>query len=166
MRISAIVAMSENRVIGKQGQLPWRLPEDLKRFRAITLGHAVIMGRKTFESIGRPLPHRENIVITRQKNYSAEGVRVVGSLDDALQTCANQDEVFIIGGGEIYREAFPRIHRLHLTLIHAVIEGDASFPEFSASEFREVSREDKEDLSEPDSPILYSFLVLDRTSKF
>jgi len=157
IRISAIVAMSLNRVIGKNNQLPWKISEDLKRFKTITTGHPIVMGRKTFESIGRVLPHRENIIISRQMGYRVEGAQVVQSLEGALELCKGKtDEVFIIGGAEIYRLALSQTDRLYLTLIHQEIEGDAFFPEFARSEFTEVSREDHQD------PIPYSFLVLDR----
>ncbi len=157
MKISAIVAMSENRVIGKEGQLPWRLPEDLKRFRKITLGHPVIMGRKTFESIGKALPQRQNIVVTRQTDFFAEGVQVVHSLEAAIEACEGKcDELFVIGGAEIYRKAFPRIDCLYLTEIHCVIDGDAYFLDFDRRSFRETSREDHT------LPVPHSFLVLER----
>ena len=162
VKISAVVAMSENRVIGKGGQLPWRLPEDLKRFRILTTGHTVIMGRKTFESIGRPLPNRKNVVISRQPGFHSEGVVVVHSLDEALQSCGQESEVFVIGGGEIYRAALQKIQRIYLTLVHSQIDGDAYFPEFDESLFREVSREDCFDSAENQENLKYSFIVLDR----
>lgn len=142
MRISLIAAVSENNVIGDHGRIPWDLPEDLQHFRTITLGKPIIMGRKTYESIGHPLPKRQNIVITRQKDFIAEGCEVVGSLEDALQVAGkDSEEVFVIGGGEIYREAFPKADRVYLTRVHATIEGDAYFPEFHPEHWQEVSRE-------------------------
>src|SRR4051794_9952758 len=108
MRISAVVAMSQNRVIGRGNQLPWRLPEDLKRFRAITMGHPILMGRKTFESIGRVLPGRENLIVSRQPNYQVEGARVFRTVDEAILSCQGKDELCIVGGAEIYRLTFDR----------------------------------------------------------
>ena len=157
MIISLIAAMDRNRVIGRDNQLPWRLPEDLKRFKAITLGHPVLMGRKTFESIGRPLPGRRNFVISRQKEYRAEGVTVVYSLEVALTLCASEPEVFVIGGAEIYRLALPRADRLYLTIIEKEHEGDAHFPEWPRDEYREIAREEHLDASLP-----HRFLTLAR----
>lgn len=163
MRISAIVAMAQNRVIGRQGQLPWRLPEDLKHFKALTLGHPIIMGRKTYESIGRPLPGRQNIVISRRANYEAHGVEVADSLEKALTLCQKgSDEVFIIGGAEIYAAALPRTDRIYLTWIKKEIEGDTYFPNFDLKDFQEVEILDSGD-SEAD--LLYSFKTLDRLEK-
>jgi dihydrofolate reductase len=123
--------MSENGVIGRGGQLPWHLGADLKRFKRLTMGHTIVMGRKTWESIGRPLPGRRMVVITRQSGYQSEGVEVVGSLDDALALAraAGDDEVFVIGGAEIYRLALPRADRLYMTLVLAEVEGDRKFPD-------------------------------------
>ncbi len=157
MKLSAIVAMSQNRVIGKDGKLPWHLSEDLKRFRAITTGHPIIMGRKTFESIGRILPNRENIIISRNKDYRVEGARVVNSVETAIQPFLKSvEEVFVIGGAEIYQMTLSRLDRIYLTLIHAQIEGDATFPEFDLENFIEVSREDRQE------PLPHSFLVLEK----
>lgn len=157
MRISAVVAMSKNRVIGNQNQLPWKLPEDLKRFRQITTGHPIILGRKTFESIGRLLPNRTHIIISRQREYQVEGAKIVHSMEEAFE-CAQKlsEEVFVVGGAEIYRMALPRVDRLYLTLIHAEIEGDTWFPDYSNDTFQEVSREDHE------GALPFSFLVLDK----
>lgn len=165
--ISAIVAMSKNRVIGKNNQLPWKLPEDLKRFRALTTGYPVIMGRKTYESIGRPLPGRINIVISRQKDYLAAGCAVVHDLETAFSTAAtrwNQEnpasthpgQTFIIGGAEIYRLAFPLLNRIYLTQIHSELDGDAFFPVIPSDEFKEASREERLE------PFPFTFLVYDR----
>ena len=140
MIISLIAAMARNRVIGKDGKLPWRIPEDLKRFKKLTTGHCVVMGRKTFDSIGKPLPNRTNIVITRDKSWRADGVVVAHSLDEALGL-ASGDEVFVIGGGEIYAAALPKASKLYLTLVEGQWEGDAFFPEYDAGRFREVARE-------------------------
>ena len=144
MKLSLIVAMSENRVIGVNNSLPWSIPEDLKRFKAITAGHPIVMGRKTFESIGRILPKRTNIVVTRDRSYRVEGGAVVYSLDEALDWAKRSpgaDEIFIIGGAEIFRQALPLAHRLYLTEVHWPFEGDTHFPEFPEAEFKEVSRE-------------------------
>ena len=157
MKISAIVAMSENRVIGRGNQIPWHLPEDLKRFKKITLGHPVIMGRKTFESIGRLLPGRVNCIITRQAHFQVPGAVVVSSWEKAKAHFAPQgEEIFVIGGSEIYRMALPEVQKLYLTLIHQEVEGDVFFPSFAWNEFREVSRE------EISTPMPHSYLALER----
>ncbi len=128
MNVTCVVAMSENHVIGRDGGLPWRLPDDLKRFKALTTGHTVIMGRKTFESIGRPLPDRTNVVLTRNPDFEAEGVEVAHSLEAALEKAAGQSEVFIIGGEAVFRRGMDLAQRIHLTLVHAHVQGDARFP--------------------------------------
>ncbi len=157
--ISLIVAAARNNAIGKGNTLPWSLPNDLKHFRDLTAGHAVIMGRKTFESIGRPLPKRRNIVITRQDDYRPEGVEVVNSLDEALRR-AGEGEAFVIGGGEIFKQSLPLADRVYLTRVEADVEGDAFFPALDPTEWDEISREagtvdDKNILS-------HTFLVLQR----
>jgi dihydrofolate reductase len=160
MKISLIAALSENRVIGRENRLPWSLPEDLQRFRELTTGHPVILGRKTYESIGRVLPKRQNIIITRNRDYRISGAEVVGSLDEAIARAdASSGEIFIIGGAEIYQQALPRADRLYLTLVHAEVEGDAFFPEWPRERFVEVSREERKG---PDHPVAYTFLVFDR----
>lgn len=141
MTVTIIAAMAENRVIGKEGAMPWHLPDDLARFRAITLGHPVIMGRKTFDSIGRPLPGRLNIVLTRQEGYAPAGVAVARTLAEALALAGSAGEVFICGGGEVYREALPLADRIHLTVIHRPYGGDTTFPELPAA-FVETGREE------------------------
>lgn len=145
MIISLIAALSNNRVIGKNNDLPWRLPDDMKYFMQTTKGHCVIMGRKNYDSLPvkfRPLPDRINIVITRQKNFEAPGCHVVHSLEEALNiaTLQLEEEVFIIGGAEIYRQALPLAHCLFLTEINADIEGDTFFPVFDKAKYRERSR--------------------------
>ena len=132
-RISLIAALSENRVIGKENSLPWHIPEDLKHFKEVTSGHPVIMGRKTFESIGRLLPKRLNIVISRDKSYVVEGATMANSLEEALEIAGNYDkkEIFVIGGGQIFEQAMQYADRLYLTLVHTELEGDAFFPDFS-----------------------------------
>ncbi len=139
MVISIIAAMAENRVIGRAGGLPWRIPEDLRHFREVTMGHPIIMGRKTFEQIGRPLPGRMNIVLTRQPGYQAPGCRVCHSLADALAACAGADEVFICGGGELYRQTISVADRIYLTVVEGEWAGDTLFPAIPA-EFAERRR--------------------------
>lgn len=140
-----IAAMSENRVIGKGNDIPWRIPGEQKRFRSLTTGKTVIMGRKTFESIGKPLPNRRNIVITRGRTYVADGCEVVGSLSEALDLTKNENEVFIGGGETLYKEALPLADRIYLTTIHFEIDGDTFFPElgddFEQLEFTDVEGE-------------------------
>ncbi len=125
---SIIVAYSKNGVIGNTGTIPWRLSDDLKRFKTITSGHTIIMGRKTFESIGHALPKRRNIVVTRSKTYKADGIEVANSLQMALDLAKGDNEVFIIGGGEIYKEALPKVQKIYATIIDKTIEGDTTFP--------------------------------------
>lgn len=140
--ITIIVAKSENHVIGNKNQLIWHLPNDLKRFKQLTSGHPIIMGRKTFESIGKPLPNRTNIVITRNKDWSSEGVLTVNSLEEAIQRGKEiHSDIFIIGGGNIYRQAMQRADALEVTEVHHEFEGDAFFPEINLEEWKEVFRE-------------------------
>ncbi|MDX9707208.1 MAG: dihydrofolate reductase [Azospira sp.] len=139
--VSLIAAMDRRRLIGRDNALPWRLPEDLRHFKATTLGKPVIMGRKTWESLGRPLPGRRNIVVSRHPDYVAEGGETATSLPAALALAGEADEVFIIGGADIYRQALPLAQRLHLTEIDAEFAGDAWFPEFPLAEWREAARE-------------------------
>ncbi|MAL99881.1 MAG: dihydrofolate reductase [Alteromonadaceae bacterium] len=161
-----MVAMSRNRVIGRSNKLPWYLPEDLKYFKRTTLGKPMIMGRKTFESIGRPLPGRANLVVTRDAAWQFPGVRVLHSLADAYRSAEAQaeidgvDEVMVIGGGEIFTEALPDADRLYLTEVHAEIEGDAFFPELDWDQWREISREDHG--ASDNNGYDYSFVVYDR----
>jgi len=162
MRVSLIVAMSDNRVIGRDGGLPWRLPADLKRFKRLTMGHHVIVGRKTFESIGR-LPGRKSIVLTRQQDYRAAGELVAHDLDEALRSAAGDDEVFIIGGAEIYQQALHRADRMYVTLVHAQIEGDTRFPAFDANQWRSVDQ--TRHLADQSNPHDYSFRVLDHKKR-
>ena len=140
-RICLIAALAANRVIGRNNALPWRLPADLKRFKALTMGHPVLMGRRTHESIGRPLPGRRNLIITRNRGYSAPGCEILHSLDAAIAACRGDSEIFIIGGAELYRESLARAHCLEFTEIRAEFEGDAWFPEFSMAQWRETARE-------------------------
>ena len=147
MRVSLIVGMAENGVIGRDNTLPWHIPADLQYFKRVTLGKPIIMGRKTFESIGRPLPGRTNIVLTRQAGFAAAGVQVVATLEAAI-ACARQqaaadgvDEIMVIGGAAVYAEALPRAERLYITRVHQRPEGDAHFPEPDPDEWKRVSAE-------------------------
>lgn len=160
MKLTLIVAVADNGVIGRQNELPWRLPEDLKRFKALTMGKPIIMGRKTFESIGKPLPGRTNIVITRQADLSLPGCVLVDSLPAALAAAGNVDEAMVIGGGEIYRQALARADRVELTEVHAAIEGDARFPALEAQQWRQVAREDYP--ADERHAHAYSFVTLER----
>lgn len=141
MNISLIAAMGRNRVIGKGAQIPWRIAGEQKRFKELTTGHHLIFGRKTYESIGKPLPKRDNIVVTRKVGYRAPGCTVACSLDDALTHCLDDEEIFIGGGAEIYKEALPLATTIYLTTIERDFDGDVFFPEFSLDEFEEVSAE-------------------------
>ena len=137
MKISLIAAMASNRVIGRQGDIPWKIPGEQKIFRKLTLGHAVIMGRKTFESLDQPLPDRTNIIVTRQKDYEAEGCMVAHDLASAIKCSpADEDEAFICGGGQLYHEALPLADCIYLTVIPREISGDTYFPDISSNEFR------------------------------
>jgi len=166
VKLSMIVAVAQNRVIGRNNALPWYLPNDLKYFKQTTLGKPVIMGRKTYESIGKPLPGRTNIVITRQADYQPEGVKVVSSVEDARALAESvclidgQEEAMIMGGAEIYALCLPVCDRLYLTEVHAEVEGDAWFPEYDKSEWHEVAREDF--AAEGPNPYDYSFVVYER----
>ena len=157
MRISMIVAMAVNQVIGREGGIPWKIPGEQKLFKKITLGHCVIMGRKTFESINRPLPQRTNIVITRQAAYAAPGCEVVGSLQAALEACpVDESEAFICGGGQLYREAMPIATRFYLSVLPRVVEGDTYFPEIPANTFALTAAETIV------GPQPYHFFIYDR----
>ena len=166
MKLALICAMASNGVIGNNNMLPWRLPEDLRHFRRTTMGHSIIMGRKTWESIGKPLPGRTNIVVTRQKDYQADGARVRNSLEAALGLAENiaaidgAEQAFVIGGAELYRLAMPRATLFHLTRIHAEVPGDTVLSGFEESEWREVSRRDYK--SDADNPYDYSICLLCR----
>jgi len=159
--VSIIVATGRNREIGRDGAIPWHLRGDLARFKVLTIGHPVVMGRKTHESIGKPLPGRRNIVITRQPDYRAGGCEVVHSLKEALRL-AGDGEVFVIGGAEIYKEALPIANRIYLTLVDGDFPGDAHFPEINGNVWREVRavpgpKEEKNNLR-------YTFLMFERST--
>jgi dihydrofolate reductase len=159
MTVSIIVAIGENHAIGKNNQLLWHMPNDLKHFKDITSGRTIIMGRKTFDSVGKPLPRRRNIVVTRQ-DITIPGCEVVKSIEDGLTLCKDEDEVFIGGGAEIYKLAMHLTDRIYLTIIHKSFDADTFFPEIDKTEWKEVKRED----FEPDekNPLPYSFITLER----
>lgn len=159
MIISLIAAMDKNRVIGKDNSLPWKLPADMKRFRQITSGKPVIMGRKTFESIGKPLPNRKNIILTRDKGYKVDGCFTASSVDEALGCAENPGEVMVIGGEQVFRLFIPIANRLYLTFIDEEFEGDSYFPEFDEKEWKIVK---KEDYVDEESGYRYSFVDLER----
>jgi len=160
MRIALIVAMAENRVIGRNNQLPWRIPADLRHFKALTLGKPVIMGRKTYESIGRPLPGRDNIVITADSGYQAEGCQVVHSVEQALEAAGSCEEAMIIGGANLYRQTLENADRLYLTLVKAEPEGDTWFPEIELQQWREIERQAH--TADESNEYDYDFVVLER----
>lgn len=141
MKITMVAAAAENNALGKNNDLVWHLPDDFKRFKAITSHHHIVMGRKTFESFPKLLPNRKHIVITRQTDYKREGIEVVHSLEEALERCAREEEVFIIGGGEIYKQAMPYADKIELTRVHASFEADAFFPEIDESKWKLVNKE-------------------------
>lgn len=163
--LSGIAAMSENHVIGKNNQLPWHLPADLRHFKNITTGHPILMGRKTYQSIGKPLPNRINLILTHDKTFKADGCLVVSSIEEALQSapCMGSEEVFVIGGAEVYKQLMPSIQRLYLTIIHHTFVGDAYFPQIKSQEWREIKREDH--LPDNENPYAYSFINLTRDTK-
>jgi len=139
--LSVIVAMARNRVIGIRNTLPWRLPDDLKHFKALTMGHHIVMGRKTYESIGRPLPGRTTVIVTRDPGYRVEGCLTATSIDAAIAACAGDAEIFFVGGAEMYAQVLPRADRLYLTEIQADYEGDARFPAIDRGDWLETARD-------------------------
>ena len=169
MRLSLIVAFTENGVIGKDNDLPWRLAGDLRRFKEITLGKPIVMGRKTFESIGHPLTGRTNIVMTRAPGYSAPGITPVCDFTNAVAlgkiaaAKTDADEIMVIGGASIYSEALLLVDRLYITEVHCEIEGDATFPKINPAEWIEISR--NHCAAEPNETCDYSFVVYDRVAK-
>ena len=167
VKVCIVVAMAENRVIGQDNDLPWRIPEDLKYFKNVTMGLPLVMGRKTFESIGKPLPGRPHFIVTRNKEWSHEGVSVSSSLEGAIEAAKAQaerdgkDRVMIVGGAEIYLQVLPQVDRLYLTRVHCEIEGDAFFPELNYEEWNEVSRKSGENSGQ--NGYEYSFFVYEKT---
>ncbi|MCX7095953.1 MAG: dihydrofolate reductase [Methylobacter sp.] len=160
MKISLIVAMASNRAIGLNNQIPWHLSADLKKFKKITMGAPILMGRKTYESIGRPLPGRSNIIISRNPEYRQAGCLVFNDIEQALESCRDHAEIFVIGGSDFYRSMLAVADTLYLTQIHREFPGDTFFPELDASQWIEVEREDIQD--DPDVAFSYSFLKLEK----
>lgn len=159
-RLSIIVAMANNRVIGANNTLPWHLPADLKHFKSLTMGHHMIMGRKTYESIGKPLPGRTSVVVTRNADYSVPGVIVTSSLEAAISACGDDEEIFVIGGAELYRQAIDLADRIYLTEIDADIPGDAHFTEFDRKTWQETGRVSH--TPDEKNRYFYHFVVYDR----
>ena len=167
MALALIVATSENNVIGHLNKIPWYMPRDLKHFANITRGHTVIMGRNTYESIlahlGKPLPDRENIVVTRQKDFTAAGCTVVHSLDEALKISPQEKEVFVIGGAQLYAESMPKVAKIYRTLIHTTIEGDAFFPTLNSTHWKLI--ESKLEVKDARNPFDATFEIYERIAK-
>jgi dihydrofolate reductase len=159
-RISLVAAVAANGVIGRDGRLPWHLPEDLKRFKALTMGHHIVMGRKTYESIGRLLPGRTSVIVTRSRDYAVPGAIVASSLEDAVAQCAGDDEIFVIGGAQIYAAALPSADRLYLTLIHSDVQGEVRFPAWDAQAW--VLRSSEALAPEPVSGAAVEYRVYER----
>lgn len=164
-RIALIWAMARNRVIGYRNTLPWRLPVDMQHFKALTTGHPVLMGRKTFESLGRPLANRVNVVITRDPGYAPTGCLVAHSLDQAIELAqqhlaADGQEIFVIGGADLYRQMLPRADRLYITQVEAKVEGDAQFPDFDWEDWHEIER--RQQAADDRNPYACTFLTLER----
>ena len=157
--ISIIAAMDENRLIGSNNDLPWHLPADLQRVKQLTTGHAIILGRKNYESIGRPLPNRKNIVITNNPDYEAPGCVVVNSIDAAVAEAAD-DDIYIFGGARIYEQMFDLAERMYLTLIHSTFEGDTWFPEYNTEDWEVIERQDFS--ADEKNPYNYSFVTLEK----
>lgn len=162
LHISILVAMAKNRVIGRSNRLPWHLPADLKHFKFLTMGQNIVMGRKTYESIGKPLPGRTNVIITRQTDYKVPGAMVAHSLEDALMICTGHSENFIIGGEKIYRQALNKCQRMYITEIQRDFVGDTFFPEFDRNEWEETQRDRY--IAENEDNLEYHFVVLERRS--
>lgn len=160
MSISIITAMADNRTIGINNALPWHLPADLKWFRQQTTGKPVLMGRKTYDSIGRPLPNRRNIVISRDASLHIEGCEVVDNSESALALCEGEDEVMVIGGASFYEQMLPHAKKLYLTMVHADVEGDAHFPEIDFSQWKEIERIDHK--ADEANTFDYSFVIYER----
>jgi dihydrofolate reductase len=159
--ISHIVAMDQNRVIGKDNRLPWHLPADLAYFKKVTMGHAIVMGRKTFESIGRPLPGRENLIVTRNRSFQLEGCKVLHSIEEVKQFAEKRnDEVFVIGGAELFQATLPFADRLYITKIEASFPGDTFYPAFDESEWQLVSY--TKGIKDEKNPYDYAFIVYER----
>lgn len=162
MILSLIVAMDRNNGIGVQNRLPWHLPADLRHFKTVTSGHTVIMGRKTYESIGKALPNRRNVVVSRSADYQAEGCEVLNNLQAALDVCKDEAEVFVIGGSEIYGQAFPLADKLYITLVDTVTDADTFFPPFNENEWELLHLEEHQ--ADPKNQFDYSFCIYQRKS--
>ncbi|RFB16869.1 dihydrofolate reductase [Bacillus sp. HNG] len=159
--ISLLLAMDKNQLIGKDNDLPWRLPADLAYFKRVTMGHPIIMGRKTYDSIGRPLPGRENIIVTRDTSYKAEGCKVIHSIDEIVKMSEEtEQELFVIGGAEIFKEILPYSDRLYITVIDEEFEGDTYFPAFDKAEWQVISKE--KGIKDEKNPYEYTFLVYEK----
>ncbi len=159
-RLSLIVAMAKNRVIGANNAVPWHLPGELKMFKSITMGHHIIMGRKTWESIGRLLPGRTTIVVTRQRDYAVPGAKIADSLESALAACQGDDEIFVIGGAQLFAAALPRADRIYLTVVDAEVGGDIHLPDFDLGAWRE--RSSQAFSADDKNPFSYKLTVYDR----
>lgn len=160
MRVSLICAVARNGVIGTDNHLPWRLPADLRRFKQLTMGHSIIMGRKTYESIGNALPERTNIVVSRQPGYRASGCQVAPSLEQALAMARGEEEIFVIGGATLYAQALPLADRIHLTRIDQEFTGDTRMPAIDRLAWQETAREDHP--ADGANPYAYSFVTLEK----
>ncbi len=161
-KVSIIAAMAENRVIGRDNALPWRLPADLQHFKALTVGKPIIMGRKTWESLPGLLPDRLHIVVTNNQQYQATGCSVVNSLDAALDAAGEVPEIMVVGGAQLYQQSLPLAQRIYLTLVHTVVEGDTMFPELDLNVWHELGREQHP--SDEKNPYAYTFLTMQRTA--
>lgn len=159
-RVAIIAAMASNRVIGINNTLPWRLPAEIAHFKALTMGHHMVMGRKTYESLGRPLPGRTSVVVTRDRAFLAPGCLVAHSLTDAVAACGDDEEIFVIGGAELYGQALAVADRIYLTEVTAEVEGDAWFPDFSPEAWRETGREHHP--ADEKNPYDFDFVIYDR----
>nr|AEI30198.1 dihydrofolate reductase [uncultured bacterium] len=159
-RISLIVAMAKNRVIGAGNKIPWHLPSELKLFKSLTMGHHIVMGRRTYESVGRLLPGRTTVIVTRQREYAVPGAVVVHSLPDAIEACKDDDEIFVIGGAELFRESLPIADRIYLTVVDAEPAGDTFMPDFDATQWRETQAESF--MRDAKHAHAYRFAVLER----
>jgi len=157
MSVSIIVAMARNRTIGVNNSLPWRCPEDLQHFKKLTMGHNLIMGRKTFLSIGKPLPGRTTVVISRDRNLKLEGCTVVNSIPEAIASCAQDPQVFVVGGADIYAQTIDLADKMYITEIQMDVMGDAAFPEFDKIKWREIAREIRR--QEAPEPMEYHFVT-------
>ncbi|HEX5338162.1 MAG TPA: dihydrofolate reductase [Gallionella sp.] len=160
-KLSLIVAMAQNRTIGIDNTLPWRCPEDLKHFKRLTMGHHMVMGRKTFESIGKPLPGRTTVVVSRDRNLKIDGCIVAHSLPEAIEACAHDPQIFVVGGADIYAQTLDMADTLYITEIQRDVHGDAAFPEFDRTQWQEVARERCQ--QETPEPLEYHFVEYRRT---